>query len=108
MADNVIKRSGHFISVTLAGSVDFAITSVYPKGIDLVGIHFSPSSNSDKLIVTDGPGGPIILHAEVDSKGPIYRPVAGLKCKPFIDFSECQFSSPANAQVVFDISGWVG
>jgi hypothetical protein len=108
MADNVVKHSNCFLSVEFAGSADFNVRSLYPSGVVLTGIHFAPTASTDKLIVRDGVGGPIILKAEVDAKAPIYRPIASLRCKPFIDFSECTFATPASVVVTFDMSGFVG
>lgn len=117
---NTIKVKGHTASVILDGTTDLRMDTDFlvdfrSTGLLLTSISFTPSGNSDRLIVRDaGNASPpstlstapelmnvLVVSSEGASDNRIVYLFNGSPVWPFIDVSECTFGTVANARIIF-------
>lgn len=117
---NSVKVKGYTASVILDGSTDLRMDTDFlvpfkATGLLLTSISFTPSGNSDVLIVRDAGNpsppstlsdAPELMHVTVVSSGGtadnrIIYSFDGHPVWPFIDVSECTFGTVANARIIF-------
>lgn len=117
---NAVLVKGHTASVTLDGTTDLRmdtdfLTAFKNTGLLLTSVSFTPSGESDHLIIRDAGNptppstlstAPELVNVTVSSTSGvmdnrILYAFDGHPVWPFIDVSECTFATVANARIIF-------
>ena len=112
MADaSATSKSGNVIQVTFTGAGGDWVWSTNGgytgDGIKVRAIEWLPSAANDILVVNEGGAdGPSIVHWKAggisDSKQITYG--SGVWMKPYIDFTDCTFTTTTTTKVMFIIA----
>ena len=103
---NTTTTSPNGASIVPDGTTDWILDQETNKHFILLRrIQFNPSEAGDRLVVRDGDAnGRIIFDSDTvadpnDAREARYN---GMRCIPFIDASECIFTTPSEALIMMD------
>lgn len=101
----IYNDSRSFITIIPDDSSNWDSQDNFPNGLRVWSILFFPSAANDKICLKDeGEAGPTIFKAvDVEGRGLLIRLPANV-IKPFLDFSECTFGTPANVRITFHMA----